>query len=32
MRKVVPALVVLMILEMIAALLYVLVIFPGYYM
>lgn len=32
MRKVVPALVVLMIAEMIAALLYVLVIFPGYYM
>lgn len=32
MRKVVPALVVLMIAEMIAALLYIHVIFPGYYM
>lgn len=32
MRKVVPALVVLMIAEMIAGLLYTLVIFPGYYM
>ena len=32
MRKVVPALVVLMIAEMIAALLYILVIFPNYYM
>lgn len=32
MRKVVPALVVLMIAEMIAALLYILVLFPGYYM
>ena len=32
MRKVVPALVVLMIAEMIAALLYIQVIFPGYYM
>lgn len=32
MRKVIPALVVLMIAEMIAGLLYTLVIFPGYYM